>query len=503
MFFKNEKDNTLQLFLEQTEKQLVAAQNGQFDFHIKEENTDNETLKQIIVNLNAINDLREDYECHLRQKVHTVVTISKIGFWELRLPNGQFEDPTNEFEISNELSNVLGYREGELKNEISALEKLVHPSQGPEVLQMLIAHLNDRTGRTAFDTNHLMRFKDGSYRWVHTYGYAKRRPDGTPYRMIATITDIHDEETTKKDLEAYVSRYDLISEVLEEAPWDMEIKDGDPNNLDNPWWWSDQFRRALGYKDENDFPNIQSSWSDRLHPEDRDMAFAAFSAHLTDRTGRTPFSVEYRLQHKSGEYLWFLANGVSARDKDGIPIRVAGSIRNITHLKLKEQNVQETVARMEELSASISEMVSGITEISSQAQQLAQTQEMTTASANDAKVLADETKEISNFIKGIADQTNLLGLNAAIEAARAGEHGKGFGVVADEVRKLADNSAVATGNIENSLNQMKTSIETIIEQMAVINDLAQMQAALSEQVNASVDEINKMSDDLVDFAKNS
>lgn len=128
---------------------------------------------------------------------------------------------------------------------------------------------------------------------------------------------------------------------------------------------------------------------------------------------------------------------------------------------------------------------------------------MTTASANEAKSLADETKEISDFIKGIADQTNLLGLNAAIEAARAGEHGKGFGVVAEEVRKLADNSAEATVNIENSLNKMKESIETIIGQMDIINELAQTQAALSEQVNASVEEINQMSVDLVEFAKNS
>ena len=500
MFFKKENTDVLDELLKLTENQLLAAQNEQFDFEIAHTTT-NEKLQKITSNMNEVNHLRETYECRLRQKLKNVVTINKIGFWELNLVDGRFENPNNHFEISPELAAMLGYREDELKNSIQELEKLVHASHGKDILNLLIAHLQDRTGKTVFEANHLMRFKGGDYRWVHTYGYAKRHADGTPYRMIATITDIHEEETTRLELEGYVGRYGLITEVLEEAPWDMQMLDTDPNSNNNPWWWSNQFRQALGFKDEHDFPNTRDAWLSRIHPEDLESTFVSFGNHIADKTNRTPFENEYRLQLKSGEYRWFKANGTSIRDKQGNPVRIGGTIRDITLFKTKQQNVVETTARMEELSIAIAEMVNGITEISSQAQQLAQTQEMTTISANDAKKLADETKEISNFIKGIADQTNLLGLNAAIEAARAGEHGKGFGVVADEVRKLAVNSSEATGNIENSLTEMKTSIEMIIHQMGIINDLAQTQASLAEQVNTSVDEINKMSVDLVEFAK--
>ncbi len=204
---------------------------------------------------------------------------------------------------------------------------------------------------------------------------------------------------------------------------------------------------------------------------------------------------------KSGEYRWFLASCLASWNEKGIPTRVAGTIRDINHLKLKEQNVAETTDRMEELSTSINEVVRAISEISQQAQQLAQTQEMTTNSANEVKKFADETQEVSKFIKWVADQTNLLGLNAAIEASRVGEHGKGFAVVANEVRKLADNSSKATGNIENTLSKMKEAVDSIIKQMDIVNDLAQTQAALSEEVNASADEINRMSVAIVEFAK--
>jgi FOG: PAS/PAC domain len=283
-------------------------------------------------------------------------------------------NPNNEFIWDNELRQMLGYKDEEdFPNILDSWASRLHPDDKEWVLKAFNDHMTDYSGNTPYDVEYQLQLKTGEYRWFRATGTTIRNKDGVPLRVAGALFDIHDKKLKEQEHNYLLERFELINYALTEGPWDMKVNSGDPVNPQNEFWWSPQFRKLLGYYDERDFPNILSSWSERLHPEDKDRVLHAFEEHINDYTGRIPYSLDYRLCMKNGEYRWFHASGATIRNNKGVPLRVAGTIRDITNEKHEEEQSlrmqQFTEDILQKFTEAIQQVVSGINVVASQAQQ--------------------------------------------------------------------------------------------------------------------------------------
>jgi len=171
-------------------------------------------------------------------------------------------------------------------------------------------------------------------------------------------------------------------------------------------------------------------------------------------------------------------------------------------------NVSTVASATEEMTASAQEISTQVSDVANKASLASRSADETSNKVNALNGLVQNIGEVVTAIKGIADQTNLLALNATIEAARAGEAGKGFAVVADEVKKLANETAHKTDEIESRISEIQeateqsvSAITMIIKNIAEIDTASAGTASAVEEQNSVIQEITRNISEVSDASR--
>lgn len=161
----------------------------------------------------------------------------------------------------------------------------------------------------------------------------------------------------------------------------------------------------------------------------------------------------------------------------------SNSLNEVKTVEVIAQNSQEVMSEAIDTTEKLSELI-----------------KQTTSAIENVDSLSENIGKIINVIKGVADQTNLLALNAAIEAARAGEHGRGFAVVADEVRSLANTTSESANDIRQMISDLQSSVREAVSHVNLcLNEMEQTQDN-SMKARDSIDEIKRAISKITDMS---
>ncbi len=184
----------------------------------------------------------------------------------------------------------------------------------------------------------------------HLAEWEHRRKDGSTFpaevsarplsngSYLAIVRDLSARRQAEQALHESEARYRRAVDAAYDGIWEW-----DPNTGED--YLSPRWKKLLGFED-HELPNREESFFELIHPDDRPLAADAIRRHLEQRV---PYELELRMRHKSGEYRWILTRGQAEWDAQGKPLRMAGSITDITERKRAEAERLAALARFETL----------------------------------------------------------------------------------------------------------------------------------------------------------
>ena len=397
---------------------------------------------QDITERKLITQALEESEAALRESQ----IIAGLGNYVLDLHTGIWSS-------SKLLDRLLGIDEHYV-HDVAGWEALIHPEDQQMMHDYFVEEVLG-SGRMFDKEYRIVRRTDNAVRWMAGLGRLEFDADGAPCKMLGTIQDITERKLVENELKQTKERYDFSTAVGKIGTWDWNPATGE-------LVWSDETFRLMGFAPGSITPTLEL-YQSLVHPEDRGLFQSAVQAAMS---GEKPFNFDCRIVLASGKEINCNATGRVEFDATHQPIRMLGTIQDITERKLAEDAFKQLNIELEQ-------------------RVQARTAQLQYANRAKDSFLATMSHEIRTPLGGLLGMLELLGLTRLDQEQRdtlqvAGQSGQSLLRIVDDI---LDWSKIEAGKLE--LAPRPSSIAQLLN--GVVNTYSQLANAKNIMLHQHVD----------------
>ncbi|HET6976504.1 MAG TPA: PAS domain-containing protein [Pyrinomonadaceae bacterium] len=262
-------------------------------------------------------------------RLNMVLKAARLNTWEWNLTN-------DELTVSDDL-----IKKG-LQPNINSFRDLIHPDDRELVESELRRSIENSD---EYDVEFRMVWPNGTTEWTLAKGKAFQDETGHTTRLLGVGIDITARKHAEEAMARSEARFQLISRATNDAVWDWELSTGHV-------WWNENIQTLFGYTPEQ-VGHDATWWYDHIHPQDVERIIATVDAAIANTWNS--YSGEYRFRRVDNTYAYILERGYVISDKSGDPVRILGSMMDLT-----EQRALETQLRHAQKLESIGQLAAGI-----------------------------------------------------------------------------------------------------------------------------------------------
>jgi PAS domain S-box-containing protein len=242
--------------------------------------------------------------------------------------------------ISPSIRTILGFWNHEMAGR--TVFRLVHPADRPLVQRAVEALRGGAARETSIEVR--ARHKDGGFRWLLARG-SDQTANPAVGGLVFNCSDVTRIKGMADEILEREQKLQLVMASTGDATWDWDLVTGIVEH--NARW-----RKLTGDEDQDESHHPVQIWAARVHPEDMAQVMGALNTHFMGKTEQ--YRAEYRYLHRGGHWIWILDRGkIVSRDSDGRPLRLAGTMAEVTSRKEAELALQASETRMRAVVAAL------------------------------------------------------------------------------------------------------------------------------------------------------